>query len=74
MTIINKVIHDDVDLIYILPGSRHVTVATAFLLALFSHTLNHVIIRLQGALYDKENPNKLLDSGLLAEGMDVSIT
>ncbi|XP_025076614.1 protein SMG5-like isoform X1 [Pomacea canaliculata] len=48
-------------------GSRHVTVATAFLLALFSHTLNHVIIRLQGALYDKENPNKLLDSGLLAE-------
>nr|KAG5701323.1 hypothetical protein BaRGS_006097 [Batillaria attramentaria] len=48
-------------------GSAHVTVATAFLLALFSHTLNHVIIRLQGALYDRQNPNKLLESGLGTE-------
>ena len=38
------------------------TAATAFLLALFSHILNHVVIRLQGALYEKENPNKLLQS------------
>lgn len=43
-------------------GSRQVTAATAFLLALFSHILNHVVIRLQGALYEKENPNKLLQS------------
>lgn len=48
-------------------GSSHVTVATAFLLALFSHILNHVIIRLQGALYDMQNPNKLLKSGLGTE-------
>ncbi|KAK7116433.1 nonsense-mediated mRNA decay factor SMG5-like isoform X2 [Littorina saxatilis] len=45
-------------------GSTHVTVATAFLLALFSHTLNHVIIRLQSALYERQNPNKLLESGM----------
>ncbi|KAL4227218.1 Protein smg5 [Mactra antiquata] len=43
-------------------GSRKVTAATAFLLALFSHILNHVVIRLQGALYEKENPNKILQS------------
>ncbi|KAL8616684.1 hypothetical protein ACOMHN_031666 [Nucella lapillus] len=45
-------------------GSSHVTVATAFLLALFSHILNHVIIRLQSNLYDRQNPNKLLESGV----------
>ncbi|XP_076443287.1 nonsense-mediated mRNA decay factor SMG5-like isoform X2 [Babylonia areolata] len=45
-------------------GSSQVTVATAFLLALFSHTLNHVIIRLQSNLYDRQNPNKLLESGM----------
>ena len=44
------------------------TVATAFLLALFSHTLNHVIIRLQSALYDRQNPNKLLESGMTEGG------
>ena len=49
-------------------GSSHVTVATAFLLALFSHTLNHVIIRLQSALYDRQNPNKLLESGMTEGG------
>jgi hypothetical protein len=48
----------------VLTGSTHVTVATAFLLALFSHTLNHVIIRLQSSLYDRQNPNKLLESGM----------
>lgn len=36
------------------------TAAIAFLLALFSHILNHVVIRLRNALYEKENPNKLL--------------
>lgn len=36
------------------------TAAIAFLLALFSHILNHVVIRLHNALYEKENPNKLL--------------
>ena len=49
--------------ILVFAGSRQVTAATAFLLALFSHILNHVVIRLQGALYEKENPNKLLQSG-----------
>ncbi|WAR00713.1 SMG5-like protein [Mya arenaria] len=43
-------------------GSRKVTAATAFLLALFSHILNHVVIRLQGALYERENPNKILQA------------
>ncbi|CAE1168341.1 SMG5 [Acanthosepion pharaonis] len=44
-------------------GSRQVTAAMAFLLALFSHILNHVVIRLQGALYDKENLSKLAVAG-----------
>ena len=44
-------------------GSRQVTAAMAFLLALFSHILNHVVIRLQGALYDKENLSKLVVAG-----------
>ena len=35
--------------------------ATAFSLALFSHILNHVVIRLQSALYELENPRKVLD-------------
>lgn len=41
-------------------GSKQVTAAIAFLLALFSHILNHVVTRLRNALYEKENPNKLL--------------
>ncbi len=36
------------------------TAAIAFSLALFSHVLNHVVIRLQSALYDLENPRKSL--------------
>ncbi|KAJ8304270.1 hypothetical protein KUTeg_017853 [Tegillarca granosa] len=47
-----------------------VTAATAFLLALFSHILNHIVIRLHGALYEKENPNKLLHSSLHAQDED----
>lgn len=64
--IIFKIIGSLVSSIHLLQniGSSHVTVATAFLLALFSHTLNHVIIRLQAVLYDRQNPNKLLESGL----------
>ncbi|XP_046373242.1 nonsense-mediated mRNA decay factor SMG5-like [Haliotis rufescens] len=42
--------------------SPQLTAAIAFLLALFSHILNHVTNRLQGALYEKEHPNKLLES------------
>lgn len=38
------------------------TAAIAFSLALFSHVLNHVVIRLQAALYELENPHKHLDA------------
>ncbi|KAK3601212.1 hypothetical protein CHS0354_004412 [Potamilus streckersoni] len=51
-------------------GSRQVTAATAFLLALFSHILNHAVLRLQGALYEKENPNKLLQNAGRCEPAD----
>ena len=34
------------------PGNKQVTAAIAFSLALFSHILNHVVIRLQNALYE----------------------
>ncbi|GFO37961.1 protein smg5, partial [Plakobranchus ocellatus] len=43
--------------------SSNMTAATAFLLALFSHILNHVVIRLQASFEDKENPNKILIAG-----------
>lgn len=43
-----------------LRGSSQTTAATAFLLALFSHILNHVVMRLQASLYNKENPTKIL--------------
>ena len=43
--------------------------AMAFLLALFSHIVNHMVIRLQGALYEKENPNKLLQTNLALTGI-----
>jgi len=67
--IIFKIIASLISQIHLLQkiGSTHVTVATAFLLALFSHTLNHVIIRLQSALYERQNPNKLLESGITEE-------
>ncbi|XP_029638270.1 protein SMG5-like isoform X3 [Octopus sinensis] len=51
-------------------GSRQVTAAMAFLLALFSHILNHVVIRLQGALYDRENLTKLAVAGAGDEADD----
>ena len=55
--------HKDVNNIcFSTSGSKKVTAVTAFLLALFSHILNHVVIRLQAALYEKENPNKILQS------------
>lgn len=50
-------------MLFLYAGSRQVTAAMAFLLALFSHILNHVVIRLQGALYDKENLSKLAVAG-----------
>jgi len=37
-----------------------VAAAIAFSLALFSHILNHVTVRLQSALYDIENPRRVL--------------
>ena len=45
------------------------TAAIAFSLALFSHILNHVVIRLQSALNELENPRRILtvddeDSGM----------
>ncbi|KAI8793396.1 nonsense-mediated mRNA decay factor SMG5-like [Biomphalaria glabrata] len=44
-------------------GSSNITAATAFLLALLSHILNHVVIRLQGGLEDIEHPNKIFIAG-----------
>jgi len=41
-------------------GNEHVAAAIAFSLALFSHVLNHTIMRLQSALYDLEHPQPLL--------------
>lgn len=41
-------------------GSKYVAAAVAFGLALFSHILNHVVIRLQSALYELENPRRVL--------------
>ncbi|ESO94590.1 hypothetical protein LOTGIDRAFT_232390 [Lottia gigantea] len=46
-------------------GSRQVAAAIAFLLAIFSHILNHVVIRVQTALDEKENPNKILQTSQL---------
>jgi len=37
-------------------GNHQVAAAIAFSLALFSHVLNHTIMRLQSALYDLEHP------------------
>jgi len=37
-------------------GNQQVAAAIAFSLALFSHVLNHTIMRLQSALYDVEHP------------------
>lgn len=41
-------------------GSKQMTAAIAFSLALFSHILNHVVIRLQSALYELEHPRKVM--------------
>ena len=41
-------------------GNKQVAAAVAFSLALFSHVLNHVVIRLQSALYEVENPRRVL--------------
>ncbi|XP_050402435.1 nonsense-mediated mRNA decay factor SMG5 [Patella vulgata] len=48
-------------------GSRQVAAGIAYLLAIFSHILNHVVIRLQAAFYDKENPNRLLQNSFIDE-------
>ncbi|XP_005110077.2 protein SMG5 [Aplysia californica] len=44
-------------------GSINVTAAMAFLLALFSHILNHVLMRLQARMDDLQHPNKILLAG-----------
>ncbi|XP_064619024.1 nonsense-mediated mRNA decay factor SMG5-like isoform X2 [Lineus longissimus] len=41
-------------------GSKFITAAMAFSLALFSHVLNHVVNRVQTAIYEAENPRKEL--------------
>ena len=41
-------------------GNKLVAAAIAFSLALFSHILNHVTMRLQSALYDLENPRRII--------------
>ncbi|XP_033109666.1 protein SMG5-like [Anneissia japonica] len=38
-------------------GSKHVSAAIAFTLALFSHLLNHVNMRIQNGLYDVQHPS-----------------
>ncbi|KAI0220253.1 Protein SMG5 [Lamellibrachia satsuma] len=43
-------------------GNKRVTAAIAFSLALFSHVLNHVVMRLQSALCELENPSRLQHS------------
>ena len=43
-----------------LVANKQVAAAIAFSLALFSHVLNHVMMRLQAALYELENPPKIL--------------
>ena len=48
--------------LFYVSGDKKVTAAIAFSLALFSHVLNHVVIRLQSALYEIENPRKHLDA------------
>ena len=40
-------------------GNKRVTAAIAFSLALFSHVLNHVVMRLQATLCELENPSRL---------------
>ena len=42
-------------------GGQYMVAATAFSLALFSHILNHVVIRLQSNLYELENPRKSIE-------------
>jgi len=45
---------------FVCTANHHVAAAIAFSLALFSHVLNHTIMRLQSALYDLENPRPQL--------------
>lgn len=42
--------------VFSLKGNKQVAAAIAFSLALFSHALNHAMMRLQTALYEVENP------------------
>lgn len=43
-------------LVFIVIGSKQVAAAIALNLAVFSHILNHVLTRLQTALYEAKNP------------------
>lgn len=43
-------------------GNKQVAAAIAFSLALFSHALNHVMMRLQAALYELENQTRIFQS------------
>jgi len=42
--------------VFCFAGNQQVAAAIAFSLALFSHVLNHTIMRLQLALYELEHP------------------
>lgn len=46
---------------HFLTDSRLLAAAIAFSLALFSHIINHAVIRLQSALYELESPRKVLE-------------
>lgn len=47
--------------VHLLTDSRLLAAAIAFSLALFSHIINHAVIRLQSALYELESPRKVLE-------------
>ena len=54
-------------------SNKQVMASIAFSLALFSHVLNHVVIRLQSATYELENPRKIIDLDCINE-KEVSTT
>ena len=52
---------DKLSFCVIFTDSRQLAAAIAFSLALFSHIINHAVIRLQSALYELESPRKILE-------------
>jgi len=60
---INSLLLSFFDLYFLHSGNKQVAAVIAFSLALFSHILNHVMMRLQTAIYELENPRKAFNSG-----------